>query len=231
MYYSKRIAIRVLKNLFRGRPVSKFSSQAQKVFCIGYNKTGTTSVMAALKKMGYKIAPQEPAEMLIEGWAKRDFRSIAEFCHFHEAFQDVPFSCPHLHVYLDQVFPNAKFILSVRDDSEQWYRSITRFHAKKFGGGVVPNEAQLRAAQYRYEGYLHDYHRYVYEVIDSDFYNKERYIKSYEMHNDSVKSYFFWRPEKLLVLNVNAPQAYQSMANFLGKDAAVEETFPWENVT
>ena len=49
---------------------------AAKVFCIGRNKTGTTSVERALQDMGYRLGNQRAGELLLEDWARRDFRRI-----------------------------------------------------------------------------------------------------------------------------------------------------------
>ena len=37
-----------------------------KVFCIGFNKTGTTSVEVALRNFGFKIGEQKVAEVLAD---------------------------------------------------------------------------------------------------------------------------------------------------------------------
>ena len=50
-----------------------------KVFCIGLNKTGTTSLELALQELGYRMGNQPTAELLIEPWARRDFGPIIEF--------------------------------------------------------------------------------------------------------------------------------------------------------
>lgn len=91
--------------LFRRRP---------KVFCVGRNKTGTTSIAKALRALGFKVGDQARAETLIEDWARRDFRKIVRYCRTADAFQDVPFSWPHTFEALDQAFPQSKFILTVR---------------------------------------------------------------------------------------------------------------------
>lgn len=93
----------------RFRPIAK-----QKVFCIGRNKTGTTSLKKALSEFGYLIGDQRAAERLIDAYAIRDFGPIMSYCETAEAFQDVPFSWPYTYVVLDQAFPNSKFILTVR---------------------------------------------------------------------------------------------------------------------
>ena len=78
----------------------------KKVFVIGRNKTGTTSMMVALKALGFTVGSQARAEMLLEDWAKRDFRRIVEYCKSADTFQDVPFSLDYTYVVLDYAFPN-----------------------------------------------------------------------------------------------------------------------------
>ena len=80
------------------RCIKNYSYSAEKIFCIGRNKTGTTSVDAALRKLGYRVAPQEPAEWLTEAWSKRDFKALRRFCLRYDAFQDVP----QLSIYLSR---------------------------------------------------------------------------------------------------------------------------------
>ena len=43
----------------------------KKVFCVGANKTGTTSLELLFKQLGLQVAPQGPAEMLLEDWGRR----------------------------------------------------------------------------------------------------------------------------------------------------------------
>ena len=85
---------------------------AAKVFVIGRNKTGTTSVAAALQSLGYRLGSQPQAELLMEDWARRDFRSIIRFCRGADAFQDIPFSLPRTYAAMDRAFPGSRFVLN-----------------------------------------------------------------------------------------------------------------------
>lgn len=104
-----------------------------KIFGIGNNKTGTTSLQKAMFDLGYKIGDQRTAELLHKEWSLRNFKPIVEYCKTAEFFQDIPFSKPFTFVALDQAFPNSKFILTVRDNPEQWYNSLVKFHSKLWG--------------------------------------------------------------------------------------------------
>ena len=50
-----------------------------KIFCIGLNKTGTTTLESVLKEFGYTLGNQVTAELLLEAWFARDFNQIIAF--------------------------------------------------------------------------------------------------------------------------------------------------------
>lgn len=201
-----------------------------KIFCIGKNKTGTTSIAKALRDLGIIVAPQRPAERLLHDWAKRDFRRIIRFCYTSQAFQDIPFSLPFTFQILDVKFPGSKFILTVRDSSEQWYSSITRFHSKIYGGGKIPDYNALKNAQYCYPGYALEANQLIIHAPNDDLYNKATMIKHYEFHNQSVMEYFHHRQDDLLVINLAEKGAYAMFCKFIGKPCTRKD-FPWENKT
>lgn len=209
---------------------SELHSTTPKVFCVGMNKTGTTSLDAALTQLGYRVAPQAPAELLIHDWAQRKFTALVEFCHTADAFQDIPFSLPYTYQVLDMHFPQSKFVLTIRASSDEWYRSICSFHGKLWNNGQIPQMEHLKAAKYRYPGYAYEALKYVYNTPDDDLYNQSTLIQLYERHNAAIQEYFRYRPDDLLVLNVSHPNSYHQLCDFLGKPR-VDATFPWENKT
>jgi len=95
--------------------MSAFRGPRQKIFVIGNNKTGTTSIGAALEALGFSLGNQADAELLMEDWAKRDFQRIVDYCETADAFQDVPFSLEFTYQVLDYAFPDSRFILTVRN--------------------------------------------------------------------------------------------------------------------
>lgn len=198
----------------------------QKVFCIGFNKTGTTSLETALKRLGYVVGNQHLGEQIaFKHWAQRDFRTLIWFCRTAQAFQDLPFSYPDTYKALDAAFPGSRFILTVRDSSEQWYESLVRFHAKVWSDGrVPPTKAELEKDGSWY------IHRNLFDVPEDNPYQKDVLIGTYERHNAGVVDHFRSRPENLLVLNVGEKGAYGKLCGFLDKPCSQSE-FPWENKT
>lgn len=196
----------------------------RKVFCIGHNKTGTTSLEAALRGMGLEFGLQARGELLFRDWLCRDFRRIVQLAQTADAFQDIPFSLDYTFVALDQHFPGAKFILTVRDDAEQWYRSITRFHSKVVNGGKhLPTAEEMKNFDYRYRGYLWETCHGIYGIDEQNTYDRDRCIAYYQRHNQNITEYFKHRPDDLLVLNLSSPDAMAKLSAFLGIESSITE--------
>lgn len=202
-----------------------------KIFGIGNNKTGTTSLKITMKDLGFRIGDQRKAERMLQNYAVRDFKPLTKYCKSAEFFQDFPFSKPFTYIALDQAFPNSKFILTVRDSPEQWYNSLTKFHAKLWGKeGRIPTKEDLMEATYLYKGRPWESNRVLGITPEDDLYNKELLIQSYLDHNKQVADYFKHRSKDLLILNVAEPEAFQKLCEFLDIETD-KKNFPWVNKT
>lgn len=202
------------------RSIRRITFVKKKVFCIGYGKTGTTSMAAALKSLGYKIGHQQQGELFIEDWAKRDFRGLVAYCKKADAFQDSPFSREYTFQAMDAAFPESKFILTVRNSSAEWYESLTRFHTMRLeqrtGIRRLPTVEDLLSDPYIYPGYLWRVRELVYGMTKQDDpYDRDLFISSYEQHIKCVQDYFKHRPDSLLVLNLSASSAMTKLCSFL----------------
>lgn len=208
-----------------------FKKNKSKIFCIGAGKTGTTSLKKALSDLGYIVGNQTQGELLVNSYSDRNFTPIIKFCKTADAFQDAPFCFKYLYVILDQVFPNSKFILSIRDSEDQWYESFINFQSKLFAEGKrVPTIEDLKNAKYRYKGYVWEVRQRVYGLSENDNPYDEKILKQYyKSHNTAVMDYFRLK-NNLLVLNVSKKNSYKDLCNFLNKVPLYEE-FPWENKT
>lgn len=203
-----------------------------KIFGIGANKTGTTSLKIAMKELGFTVGNQRSAENLIDDWARRDFTRIIRYCKTAEFFQDVPFSLDFTYVVLDHTFKGSKFILTIRDSPDQWYHSLVRFHSRMWGknDGNPPTKQELQEGFYIYKGRPWHMNRLIRDTPETDLYNKDALIKAYTDRNETIKKYFRHRPEDLLVLNVAEENAYADLCQFLGIKKK-RDTFPWRNKT
>lgn len=223
--------LRAIKNRLNIRYNTIRSFGKTKVFGIGMNKTGTTSLNRAMKDLGYIVGNQISAIKYVRDYARRDLKSIVRYCHTAQFFQDIPFSMPFTFIVLDQAFPGSKFILTVRDDSEQWYNSLTHFHTKLWGeNGQTPTKNDLLLYDNPENGNRWEKNRIFFNTPEEDIYNKKILIDLYESHNQYVKDYFRFREEDLLVVNLAKEGSYLQLCEFLGKKPKYEE-FPWENKT
>jgi hypothetical protein len=195
-----------------------FKSNSGKIFVIGHNKTATTSVAAAIASMGFKLGNQPEAELLIDEWAKRDFRKIVKYCRTAEAFKDIPFSLDYTYQVMDYAFPGSKFILTIRNSSLEWYESLTRAHTLLIGKNRLPTADDLKTHPYREPGWLWRALKLIYGMEEKKVYDRQACIGYYEAYNARVIDYFRHRRQDLLILNAADADAMKSMCGFLGVD-------------
>ena len=153
--------------------------------------------------------------------------SSISFCKYFDAFQDLPFSIPGTYKYLAKSFPGSKFILTVRDSDDQWFRSMKNYYG---GSANVVKEADGKSEMvfrwYRYKFFLKDFLTTAYSV---DLFS-ESWKEIYNDHNRDVKEYFNDRPEDLLCINVSDEDSYKKLCKFLNKEPK-REVFLWMNKT
>lgn len=115
--------------------------QTTKVFCVGYAKTGTSTLTQALSLLGYRSvhwlrAGKEPKC----GWVQ-----CIKKCNY-DAFADTPIISHGFFKLLDQEFPNSKFILLLRDTD-----SLLRSWKNYFRGSPLAMDSeQMRKKVKRY---------------------------------------------------------------------------------
>lgn len=206
--------------------ISQDDKETVKVFCIGLNKTGTTSLERALSDLGYRMGNQRTGERLLGAYLQHDFRQIIKLTKTADAFQDIPFSLPFTYVALAQAYRDAKLILSVRDSAEQWYNSNVNYMGSWFGG-KTPTATMLADCDYCYKGWMHESIFEILPLKDSDPFDRNTYIEFYNAHNANAE-YFFRGKNSFLKINLSNPTSYQQMCAFLGKTPAAE-VFAWLN--
>ena len=202
-----------------------------KVFCIGFNKTGTTSLQAAMEELGYVFGDQRTAALLAPStWPSRGFGPIIEFCATAEAFVDALFSFPYTFQAMDAAFPGSQFILTVRSSPDEWHKSLITAHGKSFAGGRVPPTARdlQQADRWLYKGRPWQMNRLLFDTPKDDPYQRSGLVSVYQNHNFSVIHYFRHRPNDLLVLDVSNESGYGLLCSFLDKKPT-RKAFPHLN--
>ncbi|MEL7221032.1 MAG: sulfotransferase, partial [Bacteroidota bacterium] len=86
----------------------KKNTEKPRVFCVGWHKTGTTTMGEALLLLGYKVvgARLDLATPLLAG----NTQEVIDLAQQFDAFQDVPWAA--LYQELDEAYPGSKFILT-----------------------------------------------------------------------------------------------------------------------
>lgn len=173
-----------------------------KVFCIGFHKTGTSSLGVALEKLGYTVAGFYPFRHL----AQQDEIDLDELealalrvAAEHDAAQDSPW--PILYRQMDAAFPGSKFIHIVRD-REAWLQSAL----KDFGENPNAMRKLIYGTPYP-KGH------------------EEIWRARYDEHNSAVHTYFADRPQDFISLNLDAGEVnWDKICAFLG---APVPNIPW----
>ena len=96
-----------------------------KFFCIGLNKTGTTSFGDAMKLFGYKRSGwngQSPN--LMKAVMNENLSRLFNTAYKYDVMEDIPW--PLVYKELDEHFPSSKFVLTVRSSTEKWLKSISK---------------------------------------------------------------------------------------------------------
>ena len=179
-------------------------SHSAKVFCVGFQKTGTTSLYAALTALGYKTASVVGRDLSAEQLRAEAEDLVLQEAARVDAAQDMPW--PLFFEALDRRFPGSKFILTVRASSD-WYASVEKHF------GTTPNAMQA----------------FVYgDDAAAPAGNRDRYVEVYERHNARVTEYFSGREEDFLVMDLAQGDGWAKLCGFLGLEAP-DTAFPVKN--
>lgn len=156
---------------YKARATKKRNSP--KVFCIGFPKTGTTSLSQALSILGYRAldwprAHLEPKKGWIHYFKKSNF----------DAFSDSPLSILGFFKELDKAFPGSKFILTTRKP-ESLIKSWENYFSKAPWG--IENEEDKNIIIKQYNDHKKDVIEYfkgkpsqllIFNSIDGDGWEK-----------------------------------------------------------
>lgn len=166
---------------------------SDKVFGIGLQKSGTTTLGAMLSALGYKVAGYHSFRDLASyqdlSWSMLEERAL-DVMSKHNAAKDTPW--PLLYPLLDQNFPGSKFIHVIREP-EAWIASAVRDFADH------PNAL----------------HQLIYDVPFPKG-NEQIWLDRYNRHNEEAAAYFLERKEDYLQLRLEE-LTYEKICPFLDK--------------
>lgn len=185
-----------------------------KIFGIGWHKTATTSLQAALDMLGFP-GVHWPHQLFPEiAMGKIHFKMLEQV----QSLTDFP--VPLIYKRLDKGYPDSKFILTIRD-TESWLTSVENHFRimstpkEELGGMSINDDIRRR-------GIPSDHiHMMAYRQIVFD---PDVFREAYERHNLEVIEYFKNRPDDLLIMDMNAGDNWDKLCPFLD---AVEPDTPY----
>jgi len=185
--------------LYLFRVLGRKQKHLPQIFVIGQNKTGTTTVHKALRRSGSRHLT---INAITAGYyQKKNDEPLRKIAERFDTFDDWPWNRTRIVEKTMRWFPDALFVLLERDE-QKWISSFKRFMI------VSKREDQLPE-----------------NVGQTD----EEYIEhTLRRHNRRMKALFTDCPERLLVVNLEAPNALEELRNFTQRENL---TLGWENKT
>lgn len=176
-----------------------FMNKAQtKIFCIGFQKTGTTSLGKALEMLGYDVCG--PIGVTDPRIGEKALEWAAERIPAYDAFQDNPW--PLLYKELDAMWPGSKFILTTRNP-RSWIRSMRKY----FGDYEAPAEV------------------WIYGDHCTPLKAPRRCLQRYKRHNREVRDYFKDRPDDFIEIDFSKGHGWEELCGFLDRQVP-DKPFP-----
>ena len=162
-----------------------------KIFCVGFQKTGTKSMGDALAALGYRVVGCKGAND--PRIAETAYELVERLVPKYDAFQDNPWAI--LYQHLDKQYPGSKFIMTVREP-ESWLKSAVY----TFGNSSTP----MREWIYGYGDPIG---------------HEDVYLERYLRHNNEVMQYFSNRTrEEFLVMDLAKGDGWSELCAFLGTE-------------
>ncbi|MCX5937346.1 MAG: hypothetical protein NTW02_03870 [Cyanobium sp. LacPavin_0920_WC12_MAG_62_9] len=163
-----------------------------KVFGIGLNKTGTTTLGVCLQRLGYRHTSFSLP--LLEQVSRGELAGVLAHCKLFDAFEDWPY--PLIYKELDVAFPGSRFVLTRRRSAESWYASLAD-HALRTGLGQGCRSRRLA-------------YGVAYPQLD-----EAGLLHRYEQHLLDVRAHFVGREDRLLELCWDEEHDWSRLCAFL----------------
>lgn len=162
-----------------------------KIFGIGLNKTGTTTLEECGKILGLRCAGCD-IRLLKDFVLRKDFSRVKHAVKHHDLFQDWPW--PLMYEQLDEMFPGSKFILTVRKSEEKWIESLKKHAMRKH------HRKHCRKLVYGFN-FPHGH--------------EKEHMEFYRKHNDDVRSHFRGREADFIELCWENGDGFDRLCKFL----------------
>lgn len=201
-----------------------FSKSQPKIFCISFQRTGTTSVGRFFKEFGYQVASWDKERSAL--WSYYRFTGNIEAIFTskdfkkHQVFEDNPWWELDFYRVLYHRFPNAKFILFTRD-ADKWFDSMLSHSKGKNLGNAFRHSKIYRREEEFYKSFPNENHYETAKIIDNRLplneSHREHYKRIYTIRNKEIIEFFkVFSPHSLFVANLEDNDKWQRLGQFIG---------------
>jgi hypothetical protein len=175
-----------------------------KVFGVGYHKTGTTTLGICLKQLGYYHQSSSREAFLV--YHENGAAPLIPVLKYFDSFEDWPWPLMYREIY--DAYPDAKYVLTVREDPEVWFQSVNR-HVKRGAGD------NFKFRQY---------------IYGEEFPEKarEKYLNQYHAHNAAVRKFFIEQNADFIELCWERGDGWNELCQFL-EEPVPKAPFPHAN--
>jgi hypothetical protein len=181
--------------------IGEFDSKKEKIFCIGLSRTSTKSLTYAINNLGYNVIHYPVDEQTFLELINGNYRF--SLLDDYDGIADI--TVAPFYRELDKIYPNSKFILTVRDKAS-WLESV-KLHWDERPPFNDPKEEEIHLKIRRF---LRASAYGVYKFA------RERLSNVYDTHLSDVLEYFKDKSDSLLVIDICSGEGYEKLCPFLG---------------
>lgn len=194
----------------------------ERIFCISFQKTGTTSVGKFFVDFGYPVAPYSVSwkNRWTNSWFTGDYERIFSSLDFKSrvVFEDDPWWCGDFYKVLFHRFPRSRFVHFVRD-SDKWFDSL-KHHGKGKTLGNTYRHSRIYRREKEYDEkfpgvtYTEDQVDNLLELNES---HRDHYKSVYDLRNREVGEFFEAHdPGRLISLRLEDTEKWKSLGEYFG---------------
>ena len=166
-----------------------------KIFCISFQRTGTTSVGKFFTDHNFRVATSQTtrSNSWTLNWFKGDYERIFNSLDFRskQVYEDDPWWCLDFYKVLFHRFPNSKFILLERD-ADKWFDSmVTHSGGKTLGNTLIHSHLYRREKEfYNSFGTKGSYENKFDNLLLISEDRRSHYTDIYKIRNQEIKEFF-----------------------------------------
>ena len=208
------------------------------VFCLGLNKSGTSSLTEVLQEMGYKFPPYVLGEQFITPNVLHDdynlVYSIIKNPRYN-GYQDLPFSLPNTYEKIYKKYPNDIYILPIRDTTN-WVKSVLKFYSFSLSKVIDENHIDSTSTYNMSNVKTQSLNNFILPMFKSWGIDLTKDLNNqlynfYEKYNKNVIDYFTKKGNNnFLVVKIDKEGELKKLNKFFG-NSDISKNFPVVNKT